>query len=49
VAKYRRRGPIQRGGNQCQNGQNNNGQHGPARTPKDGIVPASSLQDFTAR
>ena len=49
VAGNRRRGPIQRGGNQCQNGQNSNGEDSPARTPKDGIVPASSLQDFTAR
>jgi hypothetical protein len=48
-AGNRRRWAIQGGGNHGQNGQHRYGQDGPARPPKDGIAPASSLQDFTTR
>lgn len=44
-----RRRAIQGSRDHRQNSQNRYGQDGPARPPKDGIAPASSLQDFTTR
>ena len=44
-----RRRAIQGGSDQRQNGQHRYGQDSPTRAPKDGIAPASSLQDFTTR
>jgi hypothetical protein len=48
-AGNRRRRAIQGGRDHGQNGQHRYGQDGSTRTPKDGIAPASSLQDFTTR
>ena len=48
-AGNRWRRAIQDSSDHSQDGQHRYGQDGPARTPKDGIAPASSLQDFTTR
>lgn len=48
-AGNRRRWPIEGSSDEGQDCQHRYGQDGPARTPKDGIAPASSLQDFTTR
>jgi len=48
-AGNRRRRAIQGGSDQRQNGQHRYGQDSPTGAPKDGIAPASSLQDFTTR
>ncbi|MCR6673206.1 MAG: hypothetical protein NVV79_18220 [Devosia ginsengisoli] len=43
------RGQIQRRGHDSDDGQNRYGEDRPKRAAKDGIAPASSLQDFTTR
>ena len=48
-ARHGRRRPIERRRDECEGGQDHERENGPARTAKDGIAPASSLQDFTTR